>query len=394
MPQRTTWEIYEIQHCRGPGYPVRKRYQFVDGHGQRRHFSTKARARLERDKARALFTQEGKLAAGMDEPHRRDAAQAIGLLPAGWTLTRCVQFVADHLKRTTQVLSIEKALDRFLTTKEKTSDYHSNDLARRLKRWAETRDRLQPIHAVTKQEVESYLAQYSAQNFINHRAAISNLFGYAFKIGATPANPLLTIEKPRIKRARPAVLNDEEFEKLLNRAHAQRRFDVLSWLVLGGLVGLRPYEVLRLEWTGIHFQTREIRVEPGWTKTHRARIVPLQPNAFEWLKLVASRAAEKRGKVMPLDSTWNNRWRRWRQEEDAPLPLRWWVAKDDVLRHSYGTYRAAILRNSYNLAEEMGNSVSIVRTYYDAVVSPSVAKLWWKIRPEEPENVVPMKAAT
>jgi hypothetical protein len=53
-----------------------------------------------------------------------------------------------------------------------------------------------------------------------------------------------------------------------------------------------------------------------------------------------------------------------------------------------------ILRNSHNLAEEMGNSVTIVRKYYDAVVSPSVAKLWWKIRPEEPENVVPMKAAT
>jgi hypothetical protein len=41
-------------------------------------------------------------------------------------------------------------------------------------------------------------------------------------------------------------LNDEEFETLLNRARTQRRFDVLSWLVLGGLVGLRPYEVLRL----------------------------------------------------------------------------------------------------------------------------------------------------
>jgi len=70
-----------------------------------------------------------------------------------------------------------------------------------------------------------------------------------------------------------------------------RRFDVLSWLVLGGLEGLRPYEVLRLERTGIHFQTREIRVEPGWTKTHRARVVPLQPNALEWLKLVAAHTA-------------------------------------------------------------------------------------------------------
>jgi site-specific recombinase XerD len=109
----------------------------------------------------------------------------------------------------TQVLSIEEALDRFLMTKEKTSDFHSNDLARRLKRWAETRDRIRPIHAVTKQEVESYLAQYSAQNFINHRVALSNLFDYAFKIRATPDNPLLTIEKPRIKRARPAVLGED-----------------------------------------------------------------------------------------------------------------------------------------------------------------------------------------
>jgi hypothetical protein len=119
MPQRTTWEIYEIQHRRGPGYPVRERYQFVDGQGRRRHFSTKVRAKLERDKARALFTQEGKLAAGMDEHHRRDAVQAVNLLPVGWTLTRCVQFVADHLKRTTQVLSIEEALDRFSRPKRR-----------------------------------------------------------------------------------------------------------------------------------------------------------------------------------------------------------------------------------------------------------------------------------
>ena len=81
------------------------------------------------------------------------------------------------------------------------------------------------------------------------------------------------------------------------------------------------------------------------------------------------------------------------RKKDAPLPLAWWVGKDDILRHSYGTYRAAILRNSHNLAEEMGNSVTMVRTYYDAVVSPSVAKLWWKIRPAKPKNLIPMKAA-
>lgn len=97
------------------------------------------------------------------------------------------------------------------------------------------------------------------------------------------------------------------------------------------------------------------------------------------------------GQCMP------DKYKEWKPKQTltvhAPLPLAWWVGKDDILRHSYGTYRAAILRNSHNLAEETGNSVTMVRTYYDAVVSPSVAKLWWKIRPAKPKNLIPMKAA-
>jgi site-specific recombinase XerD len=191
------------------------------------------------------------------------AAQAITFLPHGWSLTRCAQFVANHLRRTTQVLTIEETIDRFLMTKEKASGYHSRDLSRRLKKWAETTNQTHPIHTVAKQEIETYLAQYSGQNFINHRAALSNLFGYALKIGAASENHLSSIEKPRIKRGRPAILGTKEFQTLLNRAFDQSRFDVLNWLILGGLVGLRPYEVLRLEWTGIQFQTREIRIEPA-----------------------------------------------------------------------------------------------------------------------------------
>src|SRR5260370_27681895 len=52
--------------------------------------------------------------------------------------------------------------------------------------------------------VETYLAQYSNQNFINYRAALSNLFGYALKIGATSENILSSIEKPLIRRRSPA----------------------------------------------------------------------------------------------------------------------------------------------------------------------------------------------
>jgi len=90
-----------------------------------------------RSSAEAGAGQEGRLAAGLNEDQRRDAAQAVKLLPSGWTLTQCVQFVSDqvsdHVKRTTQVLTVKEAIDHFLVTKEKTSHFHSNDLARRLK---------------------------------------------------------------------------------------------------------------------------------------------------------------------------------------------------------------------------------------------------------------------
>ena len=93
---------------------------------------------------------------------------------------------------------------------------------------------------------------------------------------------------------------------------------------------------------------------------------------------------------MPPESTWNNRWRRWREINHE---ISWWRGKDDVLRHSFGTYRAAVLRNAHALAEEMGNSVQMVRTHYDPVVSPSVARHWWAIVPEEPKNIVSIAAA-
>ena len=83
---------------------------------------------------------------------------------------------------------------------------------------------------MTTQEIEVYLSRYAEQNFINHRAAFSNLFGYALKIGAVRENPVSKIDKPRIMRSKPPILAIEEFAALLNHAYAQGRTDVSSRL--------------------------------------------------------------------------------------------------------------------------------------------------------------------
>src|ERR1700742_4762187 len=71
----------------GAKSPIATRYQFTDGQGRRRDFATKAKARLEAAKDKALYHQEGRLAASLTDEQRRDAASAVKLLPFGWSLT-------------------------------------------------------------------------------------------------------------------------------------------------------------------------------------------------------------------------------------------------------------------------------------------------------------------
>jgi hypothetical protein len=72
--------------------------------------------------------------------------------------------------------------------------------------------------------------------------------------------------------------------------------------------------------------------------------------------------------------------------------MTFWKGKQDILRHSYGTHRMAVVRNAHQVAEEMGNSVPIVRRHYDAVLESSKAALWWQIQPTTPRNVLRIPA--
>ena len=53
--------------------------------------------------------------------------------------------------------------------------------------------------------------------------------------------------------------------------------------------------------------------------------------------------------------------------------------KRNALRHSYGTYRYAILREVGRLADEMGNSPQMVRAYYTKPMPTHLGKQWFKV---------------
>jgi integrase len=138
-----------------------------------------------------------------------------------------------------------------------------------------------------------------ALDMVKLRRVLSNFFGWCVKTGASPENPAAGLEKGSRIQRRPATMTATTFKDLLAKAKTQRRADVLAWLILGGLCGLRPFEALRVHWSAVQWETSELRIEPQVSKTKRARIVAIQPVTLVWLKLAYDLAGRPSGQVMP-----------------------------------------------------------------------------------------------
>jgi integrase len=264
---------------------------------------------------------------------------------------------------------------------------HYKDLNRRLNRWLASVDPTQEVATIEKASVEAYLAKYTGRNQLNQLRALSNFFRFTAKIGAIGTVPTTGIDIS-FRRGRVAYLESKVFTDLLLKASDQNEAHILIWLVLGGFLGLRPFEVYHAHWSGVKWETSEFRVEAEWSKTRRSRVLPIQPNAMEWLK-VAYDLRRSEDRIMPNHNTFTHRFVDWRVINHD---MAFWRGKQDILRHSYGTHRIAIVRNANQVAKEMGNSVAIVRRHYDAVLEPSRAAAWWQIRHDRVRNVLPMRA--
>jgi len=69
---------------------------------------------------------------------------------------------------------------------------------------------------------------------------------------------------------------------------------------------------------------------------------------------------------------------------DAP-PLHW---KQNALRHSYGSYRMAVVCDAAKVSLEMGNSPQKMFSNYRKVVTKAQGEAWFAIRPKMPENLI------
>jgi hypothetical protein len=67
--------------------------------------------------------------------------------------------------------------------------------------------------------------------------------------------------------------------------------------------------------------------------------------------------------------------------------------KQNALRHSFISYRLALLQDVNRVALEAGNSPQMIFRHYRELATPDQARSWFAIAPEAASKVVPIRLA-
>ena len=157
----------------------------------------------------------------------------------------------------------------------------------------------------------------------------------------------------------------EEMRALLENVNGA----LLPFLVVGGFAGLRSAEIMRLDWKNIRLDRGFIECEASMTKTRRRRLVPLSDNLRAWLEPIAlpSGPVTPYGDVSSIVCQLGQK-----------AGIKW---KRNALRHSYISYRLAIVPDTARVALECGNSPDIIFQHYRELTLPKQGQDWFNIMP-------------
>ena len=192
-----------------------------------------------------------------------------------------------------------------------------------------------------------------------------------------PLNKLHAAEKLSgvIKRRNSRIWKDQEKEiSILTPSQASRlvnecRDDLRVYASILLFAGLRPSEAKQLDWKDINTRPGYIYVRSN--KTGKNRYVEIQKNLSQWLepfmqesgpityKTADTILAQEAIDLEIVDKSWPN----------------------DVCRHSYASYRLAIIESRNHLADELGDSVAVVNKHYRVPITKEEGEEYFSISP-------------
>ena len=223
---------------------------------------------------------------------------------------------------------------------------------------------------VTAGDIDAWLRSLSVSNVSRNSVltSVKVLFSFARSQGYLPEDQATAASKLRkLKVVDDAieVFTPEQMRTILHAAPPH----LVPILAIGAFAGIRMAELARLDWDAVDLERRIIQVRAGQAKTASRRVIPVTDNLAAWLAPLP-----RRGKVVASSET---------AREVTALARSVGIAwPRNVLRHSFISYRIAIVKSADQVALEAGNSPSIIFRHYRELVTEDVANEWFAILPE------------
>jgi integrase len=344
----------------------------VNGKRKRLFFETEAAAQAELRNLQIKVRRQGQAGLDISDSLRAMAVDcAHQLKPYNKTLLDATSFYISHLAAS-ESACIRELTEDYLRSQERgrLSASHLAKLRSRLggfcKEFGE-----RPVRTVSAVEIEKWLFGLDglgARTLINRRATLHAFFAWMLRQKAVDFNPIASVARPKVIQASPAIWAPEDLAKLLISAPA----GLLPVLALGSFAGLRTAELMRLDWSEVNLDRGLIEVKAAKAKSAQRRLVKIEPNLAQWLKLYA-------GQRGPLYPTGERAYHAAATTLTRSLGLRW---PENGLRHSFASYHLAHFQNAEVLALQMGHtSARMIFDHYRELVTPQAAQAYWEIRP-------------
>jgi integrase len=222
----------------------------------------------------------------------------------------------------------------------------------------------------------------------NIRNAIVQLSRYARRRNYLPEAQSSVAEKIRqIKPSHDVVFWTPGEAQLLLENVSERW---LPCVALGLFAGIRTSEIFRLEYSSFRWDqpapviainrkvARKIRVD---------RLIQMQPNLITWLEPYRDRVGPLYpGKFKTIENAYSREMKRIRKSTGLER-------RSNANRHSYGSYRLAVIKDVAQVALELGNSPKRVRENYNNPRSEAEGLAYFALERPSLDNVVTMPLA-
>lgn len=305
----------------------------------------------------------------------REYAEAAAILKGRASI---VEAARDWMKRNAIELpqiALAKAVEECLD--QARVDRKSSERVKRLSSLERLADDLQvEVHTITPDVISRWLAAlpFAERTRANYRDVVGFFCRFCVRRGyLTKGTDWLDGVQKYRKRKIGAISIFEPTEMTKFLRHAERHAkDMVPFLAIGAFAGLRTSEIQRLNWRQVDLEDNYIEVLPidGTKSEERRRLVPIKPNLKAWL----SRYRKDSGTVFPYENSAKQ------LEKLATGAACEW--KHNAMRHTCISCRVAECADVPRVADESGNSATVIRSNYLRRIKPTQAAEWFNILPE------------